>query len=337
MQSAATVDLGGSDAANALALQADGRIVVAGVASSCLNPSQCVTFMGVVRFNANGTLDTTFDGDGTRIINFDPRRAEARAVAIQPDGKIVVAGTLSSNEDFDFVLARLNPDGALDFTFSNDGLLTTGFGNNLDSAFAMAIQATDGRIVVAGSTGASGAGGDFALARYHAFSCGNANVTRVGTNGPDTLNGRAFFDLISGTTVDSADVILGLGGNDAINGRGNNDILCGGDGNDTITGGSGDDVLFGQNGRDNHDGGSGTDSCNSGDFFRHPVGNLHELRDQSNSGLSGFSGHMARPHAEVQRLRQKPQMQTGRHAPGGKPRDGNHRCAGFSGLLSVSG
>ncbi len=187
------------------------------------------------------------------------------------------------------MLARLNPDGALDFTFSNDGVLTTGFGNNLDSAFAMAIQATDGRIVVAGNTGASGAGSDFALARYHAFSCGSADATRVGTNGPDTLNGRSFFDLFSGKTVDAADVILGLGGNDTINGGGNNDILCGGDGNDTITGGFGDDVLFGEAGGDHFNGSSGTDTCNGGPIIFSLFDSFANC-ETINTGLSGFSG-----------------------------------------------
>ena len=116
--------------------------------------------MGFARFNADGTLDTTFAGDGTPEIGFDPAAPRRRPSLSSPMAKSWSLELYRATKTSISCSRGMSPDGALDFTFSNDGLLTTGFGNNLDSAFAMAIQATDGRIVAAGNTGASGAGGD---------------------------------------------------------------------------------------------------------------------------------------------------------------------------------
>jgi len=103
---------------------------------------------------APGDLDPSFGGDGRVTTDFggnDP----ARAVAVQPDGKIVVAGGSG-----DFELARYEKDGSLDKSFGGgDGLVTTDFGGN-ESAHAVVVQ-PNGAIVAAGSAGSS-----FALARY---------------------------------------------------------------------------------------------------------------------------------------------------------------------------
>ena len=87
----------------ALALQPDGKII-AGAGTT------------LARFTPNGTLDTTFGGDGQVTAAF-----EVAALALQPDGKIVTAG----NADDNFGLARYNPNGTLDTTFSGDGTVTT--------------------------------------------------------------------------------------------------------------------------------------------------------------------------------------------------------------------
>src|SRR6185503_18183575 len=97
--------------------------------------------MAVARYNANGTLDATFDGDGRKTIDIGWDDSEARDIAIQGDGKIVVAGTyLDSNPlcNPDFAVARLNTDGSLDHTFGplissttwRAGSFTTAFGKN---------------------------------------------------------------------------------------------------------------------------------------------------------------------------------------------------------------
>jgi uncharacterized delta-60 repeat protein len=135
----------------AVLVQADGKIVVAGNTAG----TQAMT---VTRLLPNGSLDTTFDGDGTATIDFGSLDDPVGGAVVQPDGKIVVAGYTQADEAF--AVARLNADGSQDATFGTSGKATVGFGV---AAFgnAVALQ-PNGRIVVAGQkTG----GGGFALAR----------------------------------------------------------------------------------------------------------------------------------------------------------------------------
>jgi uncharacterized delta-60 repeat protein len=151
-----TTDFDGSeDAANGLALQADGKLVAAGLATVGLR------VFGLARYAADGSLDPTFDGDG-EVATAMGNGSEARGVAIQRDGKIVAAGVACVDclPGSDFGLARYRVDGSLDPTFSEDGRVFTDFGFADDQANAVALQA-DGKIVAAGV-----AGQDFALARY---------------------------------------------------------------------------------------------------------------------------------------------------------------------------
>lgn len=109
---------------------------------------------------APGSLDVSFDGDGKVITNLGGTIQSARAVAVQPDGKILLGG--SSNGDF--ALMRYNSNGSLDATFGSAGVAITSIGDG-DSAYAVALQA-DGKILLAGSTTVAGQT-DFALARYN--------------------------------------------------------------------------------------------------------------------------------------------------------------------------
>src|SRR5205823_5199649 len=125
----------------------------------------------VARYNADGSLDTTFGSGGTVTTNFGPGATydDADGVAIQSDGKIVVAGTCNrGGSDNVFAVARYNADGSLDSTFGSGGTVTTdfGLGGSDDSAYAVALQ-PDGKIVAAGATYLGGVPGDFALARYN--------------------------------------------------------------------------------------------------------------------------------------------------------------------------
>jgi uncharacterized delta-60 repeat protein len=135
-----TLDFGTPfDYGNAVAIQKDGRIVVAGVK----NRSYASADFALARVNSDGTLDDSFSGDGLRTVAFGHRREDdGKAVAIQTNGKIVVAGD-SNNRG---VVARLNEDGTLDKSFAGDGRGSVG---TFDIA-AMAIQ-RDGKIVVAGT------------------------------------------------------------------------------------------------------------------------------------------------------------------------------------------
>jgi uncharacterized delta-60 repeat protein len=179
----------------------------------------------------------------------------AYALALQLDGKILVAGSVFTASHLDVALWRYLPIGALDPTFGGTGRVRTDFGNT-SSASAIAIQPRDGRVVTAGyvrTRGSNFATRDFALARYHAHTCGGVVVTQIGTQSDDVIMGS------NGT-----DVIYAFGGNDLVYGLGGHDILCGGSGNDTLYGGRGNDILRGEFGTDILDGGAGTDQCDGG-------------------------------------------------------------------------
>jgi uncharacterized delta-60 repeat protein len=123
----------------------------------------------LARFNSDGTLDTTFGGDGMVTTNFTKRGDSALGVAVRSNGKILAAGEAGIGEGLDvfdtrFALARYNPDGSLDRSFSANGKVMTNFTKAEDGASDIVIQ-DDGKIVAAGS--AAGSGGRFALARYH--------------------------------------------------------------------------------------------------------------------------------------------------------------------------
>ena len=134
------IDSGGYEAGNAVALQPDGKIVVAGSTSIDDNAA-------VYRLNPDGSFDTTFDTDGARSFGA-PGTQTAQAVAVQPDGKIVVAGTSGGQYG---VVWRLNPDGSFDTSFGLGGkVLITNVGVGV-LLRALALQ-PDGRIVVAGYT-----------------------------------------------------------------------------------------------------------------------------------------------------------------------------------------
>lgn len=157
--------------ANDLAIQSDGKLVVAGYVTprrdSVLGKSGSV----LVRYTTDGMLDVTFRGQaptdifgtgGVVTTDFFPS-----VVAIQSDDKIVTAGSVyhGSSSD-DIALARYNVDGTLDVTFSGDGKQTTNIAvGSSDTATAIAIQ-TDGKIVVAGHVLKRNGDSDFVLVRY---------------------------------------------------------------------------------------------------------------------------------------------------------------------------
>lgn len=157
-----TTDLNLDDEGHAVAIQTDGKIVVAGSQTLIAAPQ-----FGLARYNTNGSLDTTFDGDGkvTTSIGFSSR---AHAVAIQPDGKIVAVGTTDLGlNDSDFAVVRYNTNGTIDTTFGSTGIILTRFLTGIDNfAHAVAIQG-DGKIVVAGESSDILFFRNFALARYN--------------------------------------------------------------------------------------------------------------------------------------------------------------------------
>jgi uncharacterized delta-60 repeat protein len=147
----ATIDFGGDDFGEAMARQADGRVVVAGRSTAA--------GAVVARLRATGLLDPDF-GSGGRVTL--PGGGSARAVVVQPDGRIILAGNASISAMM--VVTRLLPNGALDPTFDGDGTATIDFGSTSDIAAGVVLQ-PGGKIVVAGYTQASE---DVAVARLNA-------------------------------------------------------------------------------------------------------------------------------------------------------------------------
>lgn len=167
------------DYAYAIALQPDGKIILAGYSTVPMNPGHNYVF-AMARYNPDGTLDNTFGTGGrdTFDLGFTTSYDEtAWSMALQPDGKIILAGN-HFNTNNDFALARFNADGSIDNTFGTNGVVMTNFGTQ-DVIFCVALQ-PDGKIVACGYTGLIPNQNDFALARYN--SDGTLDNT-FGTNG----------------------------------------------------------------------------------------------------------------------------------------------------------
>ena len=151
----------GNDEGKSVIIQSDGKIVVAGGSFNGTDWD-----IALARYNGDGSLDNTFDSDGkvtTPIGNYDDY---AQSIALQSDGKFVVAGYSIIGTNYDFAVVRYKNDGSLDTDFGSGGKVTTSFGNNGDVGYSMVIQSDD-KIVVAGYS-TVGSNANFALARYNA-------------------------------------------------------------------------------------------------------------------------------------------------------------------------
>jgi uncharacterized delta-60 repeat protein len=138
------------------AIQDDGKIVICGFSFS---PTYDILLL---RLNADGSLDASFDSDGIVVMDDQALNLQANAVEIQSDGKIVAGGWQSGN---DFIMLRYNTDGSLDPSFDTDGILTANFGGSSDCQ-DIVIQ-NNGKIVVGGDVGITGIGNLFAIGRFN--------------------------------------------------------------------------------------------------------------------------------------------------------------------------
>jgi uncharacterized delta-60 repeat protein len=176
---------------SSIAVQDDGKIIVAGHTPTGKTWEERGQKLSVVRYNTDGTLDTTFSGDGKQSTLFSVKKnyfSASRSIAIQEDGKIVVAGTVS-HEQIDFALVRYNNDGSVDSTFATGGVQITDFGRREDNAWSVAIQ-SDGKIVVGGNTGA-----DFALARYNSDGSPDRSFSKDGKQKTDFGSGERIKSI----------------------------------------------------------------------------------------------------------------------------------------------
>jgi uncharacterized delta-60 repeat protein len=177
-----TTHVGPSAMGPAIALQSGGKIVAAGASGSFASPPMNAV---LVRYNTNGTLDTSFGGAGTGMVFTDIGSSNnfANAVAVQTSGdKIVVAGHAFLDfaaDTSDIALLRYNADGTPDMGFGTNGAVVTNLGA-FDNAFSVALYPDpDNRIVVSGNTG-SGAAVRAVVLR---FTPGGALDTTFGTGG----------------------------------------------------------------------------------------------------------------------------------------------------------
>src|SRR5689334_5639911 len=186
------ISFGGTDDARAVLVQGNGRIVVAGGGAPAND-------FCVARLRPNGLLDKTFRSTGKRTVSFGGDQEGAYAAALQPDGKILLAG----DSEFRVAVARLNANGSLDTSFSGDGKKLIGWGP-IGRAMAVLVL-PNGKILLGGFSGPEG--GNVEVARLNP---GGALDTRFGTNGRTSIDfGGTEFGLAMARQANGRIVIAG--------------------------------------------------------------------------------------------------------------------------------
>ncbi|MFF0494362.1 hypothetical protein ACFYTQ_35540 [Nocardia sp. NPDC004068] len=233
-----STDFGGtSDIANAVAIQSDGKVLAVGTSHGTATGDT----IALVRYTADGKPDPGFGAEGRVSTDLGTQADRANAVALQPDGKIVVVGSTRDPDPAqgdNFVVLRYTPDGKPDPGFGRDGMVSTDFGGRADVAAAVAIQ-SDGKIVVAGTSHGTVTGDNIAVARY----------TGEGVLDPNFGDsGKVSADL--GTRADHANAValaadgrIIVAGSTHDPGRGDNFVLVG------YTRDGKQDTAFGDGGR----------------------------------------------------------------------------------------
>ena len=207
-------DLGGTEFVYETVLQKNGKILLLGHSQNYNIPER-YSQIAVVRYNANGSLDTSFSGDGKLLASFNSGSVEgdfATELALQPDGKILIAGARDNGPYTSAMgLMRLSPDGSLDSSFSQDGVIdpypTASF--VFEGAYGIGLQ-SDGKVVVAGH-----GDGDFVMFRYNP---GGTLDLSFGINGKVATNiGDAAYasNYVSSILLQPDGKIL-LGGNSTV-------------------------------------------------------------------------------------------------------------------------
>jgi uncharacterized delta-60 repeat protein len=202
--------IGFDDVANGIALQQDGKIIVCGYT---WRPGYTDTDITLVRYNTDGTLDTSFGNAGVVIDPDSLNYGYLRVVTIQPDGKIIGAGQYGIPGANDFLAVRFNTDGSFDTTFNSTGKAIDDINGTNDQDYACAVTLqTDGKIVVAGATVISSLSDvDIAVVRYLAspdvgvvdFSVDNNSVFVY----PNPVNGNAMIEY---TLTQAEKISIGL-------------------------------------------------------------------------------------------------------------------------------
>lgn len=194
-----------TDVAFSVAIQPNGKIIAAGVSID----RNSFDF-ALIRYNNDGTLDDSFGSGGIVTTDFAGSNDQAFSAALQPNGKIVLAGLSDSGgAGFDFALARYNSDGTLDDSFGTGGKVTTDFVGLTDQARSVAVW-PNGKIVAAGQTrsSVSSVGIDFGLVRYNNDGTLDADF---GTNGKVTTDFEGFIDSALSVAIQPNGKIVAAG------------------------------------------------------------------------------------------------------------------------------
>jgi uncharacterized delta-60 repeat protein len=201
------------DEAEAVVVQPDGKIVVAGFTTS-----GGVMKIALARYTAAGAPDTGFGTNGLVVTAAGTDGSVANALALQSNGSIVAGGWAANvSTTSAFVVVRYNTDGSLDHTFDTTGIAVTAVGTAYNSGLACAIQPSDGKILLAGGAYQNSNLGQFALARYN--TDGSLD-TSFGSNGTGTVTTPigTLFDMIYGIAVQSDGKIVAAGATETSSG-----------------------------------------------------------------------------------------------------------------------
>jgi uncharacterized delta-60 repeat protein len=183
---------GDRDSAEAVAVAPGGKMVAAG--DTWVN--DFVT-EALVRYNPDGSLDRSFDGDGKVVGPFEGARREVYDALVQPDRKVVVGGTSISGPRKDFYVARFNPDGTPDTSFEGNGRAVTYLGAGRQSVVRALTLQPDGKIVAAGTAAPAGQSEalDVAVARYNTDGTLDKSFAGDGTAVNDFQPDDDVFDV----------------------------------------------------------------------------------------------------------------------------------------------
>jgi uncharacterized delta-60 repeat protein len=201
------------DFARSVAVQADGRIVLGGYLFNGVDED-----FAVVRYNSDGTLDTSFGVGGVAITPVGPSSDVGLSVAVHEGGGIVLAGKSFNGTDDDFATVRYTGSGTLDSTFGLGGKAVTAIGASTDFGRSVLLQ-TNGKVVVAGYSW-NGLDEDFALVRYDqdgmldtSFGTGGKVVAPVGTGADFGIATALHYDgqiLVAGSSANEGSLDFSL-------------------------------------------------------------------------------------------------------------------------------
>lgn len=261
---AVITDFGSIDHGYSVTVQADGKILVAGSSYNGSNYD-----FALARYNTDGSLDTSFSGDGLLTTDFGSTSDNGASVTVLIDGKILVAGSING----DFALARYNTDGSLDTTFSANYTST--------GTVTIAGTATQGQTLTASNNLADidglgtisyqwkADGTSISGATSDSYTLTQSEIGKTITVTASYTDGQGTFESVTSVetgpvaaSVESnpINIVYGSYGDDGLMGTEADDVLYGREGNDWLSSGAGDDTLLGGAGRDWFDGsGTGND------------------------------------------------------------------------------